>query len=66
MVIQSNMSPKAIVEVWKISAPIFVEFNVPLTERTLESIIDPGILPNLIMELNAAVGSSTTTCVEGG
>jgi hypothetical protein len=66
MVIQSNMSPKAIVEVWELTAPIFVKFNVPLTDRTLESIIDSEVIPNLLIELNAAVGSSTTTCVEGG
>lgn len=66
MVIQSNMSPKAIVEVWEKTAPIFVKFNVPLIDKTLESIIDSEIVPNLLIELNAAVGSSTTTCVEGG
>lgn len=48
MVIQSNMSPKAIVEVWKNTAPIFMKFNVPLT---LESIIESEILPNLLIEL---------------
>jgi hypothetical protein len=66
MVIQSNMSPKAIVEVWEITAPIFVKFNVPLTDRTLECIIDSEVIPNLLFELNAAIGSSTATCVEGG
>ncbi|WP_019156613.1 hypothetical protein [Robertmurraya massiliosenegalensis] len=66
MVIQSNMSPKAIVEVWENTAPLFVKFNVPLTDMTLESIMDPKILPNLLIELNAAVGSSTATCIEGG
>jgi hypothetical protein len=66
MVIQSNMSPKAIVEVWEITAPIFVKFNVSLTEETLESIVRAEILQNLLIELNAAVGSSTVTCVEGG
>ena len=66
MVIQSNMSPKAIVEVWEITAPIFVKFNVPLTDKTLESIVESEILHNLLIELNAAVGSSTVTCVEGG
>ncbi|MDF1511042.1 hypothetical protein PZE06_23185 [Robertmurraya sp. DFI.2.37] len=66
MVIQSNMSPKAIVKVWKNTAPVFVKFNVPLTDMTLERIIEPEILSNLLIELNAAVGSSTATCIEGG
>ena len=66
MVIQSNMSPKAIVEVWENTVPIFAKFNVPLTDKTLESNIESEILPNLLHELNAAVGSSTATCIEGG
>ncbi|MGG3772948.1 hypothetical protein [Heyndrickxia faecalis] len=66
MVIQSNMSPKAIVDVWEITAPIFVKFNVPLTDKTLESIVDSDIVPTLLTELNAAVGSSSATCIEGG
>ena len=66
MVIQSNMSSKAIVEVWEATAPIFVEFNVPLTNKTLEGIVESEVLPNLLNKLNTAVGSSTATCVEGG
>lgn len=66
MVIQSNMSPKAIVEVWEITAPILAEFNVLLTEKSLESIVESEILPILLNKLNAAVGSSTATCVECG
>jgi hypothetical protein len=66
MVIQSNMSPKAIVEVWENTAPILMKFNVPLIDKPLESIIKSEILPNLLIELNNAVGSSATTCIEGG
>jgi hypothetical protein len=66
MVIQSNMSPKAIVEVWENTAPIFMKFNVPLIDKKLESIIEFEKLPNLLFELNNTVGSSTTTCIEGG
>ncbi len=66
MVIQSNMSPKAIIEVWENTEPIFVKFNVQLMDKTLESIIEPEILPKLLIELNAVVGSSTATCIEGG
>jgi hypothetical protein len=66
MVIQSNMSPKAIVEVWEITGPIFEKFNVPLADKTLERIVDSELVPILLKELNAAVGSSTATCIEGG
>jgi hypothetical protein len=66
MVIQSNMSPKAIVEVWENTASIFIKYNVPLTEKTLETSINTNSLTNLLIELNAVVGSTTTTCIEGG
>ncbi|CAM4051539.1 hypothetical protein [Mesobacillus zeae] len=67
MVIQSNMSPKAIIEVWEITAPIFLKFNVPLTEKSLETIIEEAdTLTNLLTELNTVVGSSSVTCIEGG
>lgn len=66
MVIQSNMSPKGIVEVWENTETVFVKFNIPLTEKTLETTIDADILPKLLIELNAVVGSSTATCIEGG
>lgn len=66
MVIQSNMSPKAIVDVWENTAPIFEKFNVPLTDKTFETTIDADILSKLLIELNAVVGSSTATCIEGG
>lgn len=66
MVIQSNMSPKAIVEVWENTTLIFAKFKVPLTEETLETIVKSDILTNLLNELNAVVGSSSATCIEGG
>lgn len=66
MVIQSNMSPKAIVEVWENTAPIFMKFNISLIDKTLESMIESEILPNLLIELNNTVGSSSTTCIGGG
>ncbi|MFB3161955.1 hypothetical protein ABLO26_11305 [Neobacillus sp. 179-J 1A1 HS] len=66
MVIHSNMSPKAIVEVWEDTEPVFKKYNVPLTERELETTIDVVILPKLLNELNFVVGSSAATCIEGG
>lgn len=65
MVIQSNMSPKAIVEV-EGNRTCFIKYNVLIIEKTLESTIDTDILPKLLVELNSIVGSSTATCIEGG
>ena len=66
MVIQSNMSPKAIVDVWEVTTDIFKENKIPLTKQTLETLAEEEQLTSLLQELNAAVGSSITTCIEGG
>ncbi|MBU8879167.1 hypothetical protein BGM26_09235 [Bacillus sp. FJAT-29790] len=66
MVIQSNMSPKAIVEVWRETANIFKKHHIPLTEKKLETLIKSDSLSILLNELNDLVGSSTATCIEGG
>jgi hypothetical protein len=66
LVIQSNMSAKAVVEVWKDTLVIFEKYNVPLTEKSLESSVNPDALTTLLKELNAIVGSSAVTCIEGG
>lgn len=66
MVIQSNMSPEAIIEVWGETAAILIKYNVPLTKETLETVVESDILPSLLQELNLVVGSSTATCIEGG
>jgi hypothetical protein len=66
MVIQSNMSPKAIVEVWGVTANIFKKYNIPLTDQSLDTLLEKQKLLFLIQELNTTVGSSTVTCIEGG
>ncbi|WP_059174031.1 hypothetical protein [Bacillus sp. FJAT-27445] len=66
MVIQANMSPDRIVNVWEVTAVIFEKYNIPMTKRTLEEIVEGDNLSSLLRELNSAVGSSTTTCIEGG
>lgn len=66
MVIQSNMSPKAIVDVWGNTLTIFEKHHVPLTEQTLGSFIESDPLSILLIELNEIVGSSAKTCIEGG
>jgi hypothetical protein len=66
MVIQSNMSPKAIVEVWGVTANVFKKYNIPHTDQSLDTLLENQKLLLLIQELNTSVGSSTVTCIEGG
>jgi hypothetical protein len=66
MVIQSNMSPKAIVEVWEVTADIFKKYQISLSNQPLETLLENQKLIFLLQELNSAVGSSTDTCIEGG
>lgn len=66
MVIQSNMTPKDIVEVWEDTATIFEKYNIPLTDKVMKTFIEADTLSKLLDELNTIVGSSNTTCIEGG
>lgn len=66
MVIQSNMSPIAIVKVWAETKDVFNNHNIPLTKQTLETLVEKELLSSLLQELNSIVGSSTATCIEGG
>ncbi|HHY73459.1 MAG TPA: hypothetical protein GX497_09590 [Bacillus bacterium] len=66
MVIQANMTSVAIVEVWEVTANIFKKYNIPLTKQTLEELVERELLTSLLQELNSAVGSSISTCIEGG
>lgn len=66
MVIQGNMSPKAIVEIWDNTGVVFEKHQIPLTEEALDNFLDTANLAPLLIELNTIVGSSTTTCIEGG
>lgn len=66
MVIQSNMAPKAIVEVWENTATVFQKHNIALVDMSLETLVGVDELTTLLKELNGIVGSSSATCVEGG
>ncbi|SFB19630.1 MULTISPECIES: hypothetical protein [unclassified Bacillus (in: firmicutes)] len=66
MVIQSNMSPKSIVNVWGDTADVFKKYKVPLTKQSIETVVQNELLSSLLQELNSVVGSSTATCIEGG
>jgi hypothetical protein len=65
MVIQSNMTSKAITEVWEETVEVFQKYNVPITEKTLQVLVKDNIL-KILTELNNVVGSSNATCIEGG
>ncbi|MCL6571656.1 MAG: hypothetical protein K6T88_08215 [Bacillus sp. (in: Bacteria)] len=66
MVIQANMSSEAIVEVWAATADIFTKNTIPIIKQSLETLVEDQQLTLLLKELNAIVGSSSTTCIEGG
>ncbi|MFF2448192.1 hypothetical protein ACFVSW_13925 [Neobacillus sp. NPDC058068] len=66
MVIQSNMTSKAISEVWEETVEVFQKYNIPITEKTLQVLVNDSIFQELLTELNKVVGSSNTTCIEGG
>ncbi|WP_417897721.1 hypothetical protein ABN702_15695 [Bacillus haimaensis] len=66
MVIQSNMSPEAIVEVWDVTAAVFQKYKIPHSKEPLKTLVKKEQLNSLLQELNSAVRSSSTTCIEGG
>jgi hypothetical protein len=66
MIIQSNMSPEAIVDVWTETETVFIKHKIPLSKQSLETLVESEHLPSLLEELNSVVGSSTATCIEGG
>ncbi|OCA85808.1 hypothetical protein A8F94_13125 [Bacillus sp. FJAT-27225] len=66
MVIQTTMSPQAIVEVWELTIGIFRNHQIPLSTLPLEELAEGKQLHLLLKELNSAVGSFEATCIEGG
>lgn len=66
MVIQSNMSPKAIVKVWGSTADVFKKYDIPLTDQPLEKMIEAEKIFILLKKLNDLIGSSKSTCIKGG
>lgn len=66
MVIQPNMSSKAIIEIWGTAKNVFKKYNISISENALEKVVESNQLYSIIKELNIVVGSSSTTCIEGG
>jgi hypothetical protein len=66
MVIQANMTSKAITELWGDTVLVFQKYNVPITNKALQLLVFDNTLHLLLTELNNVVGSSTQTCIKGG
>jgi hypothetical protein len=66
LVIQSDMSPKAIVQIWGNTTQVFTGFHVPIVDQKLIEIVHENILTELLSNLNNAIGSSSLTCIDGG
>lgn len=66
MVIQANMSPKGIIDVWPETKDVFDRHNISISNKALENILEGTVLTTIIEELNSVVGSSAITCTEGG
>lgn len=68
VVVRDNMPVAGIAEVWPQTRDILERYGLSLSDvRALgEALRDRGKLESVLAELNAAVGSSGATCVEGG
>jgi hypothetical protein len=60
------MTPRAATEVWIETVEVFQKYNVPITNKSLQVLVSDIILQVLLTELNNVVGSSSSTCIEGG
>jgi hypothetical protein len=58
MVIHSNMSSKAIIEIWGNTLDVFKHYSVPISGDPLNLLVHEETLPQLIKELNQTIGSS--------
>lgn len=67
MVIQSNMTPQAIVSIWAETLKVFESYGLSITDNSLSVLVqDDTRLQSLLYELNDRIGSTYNTCVEGG
>jgi len=61
MVIQENMSPKSIVQIWPQTKEVFAQYDITLTEKCLADILHQPLLTNVLQQLNEVVKSSAST-----
>lgn len=65
MVIHSNMSSKAIIEIWGNTLDVFKHYSVPISGNPLDILVHEEMLPQLLKELNQTIGSTVTARMEG-
>jgi hypothetical protein len=65
MVIHSNMSSKAIIEIWGNTLDVLKNYSVPISGNPLNRLVHEETLPQLIEELNQTIGSPVSTAIEG-
>lgn len=58
MVIHSEMSSKAIIEIWGNTLDVFKNYSVPISGSPLKELVHKEILPQLLKELNGAIGKT--------
>lgn len=61
IVIQENMTLKAIVNAWLHTKEVFDQYYVSINDRHLQELLDEEALIVILKVLNHAVGSSTDT-----
>lgn len=65
MVIHSNMSSKAIIEIWGNTLDVFKHYSVPISGNPLNQLVHEESLPQLLKDLNQAIGSPVSASLEG-
>ncbi|UCZ53545.1 hypothetical protein LGQ02_01740 [Bacillus shivajii] len=67
MVITKDMPVSGIANSWPETIVVFEKYKIaPKTNQALKAFEKGEELKQLIKEINAAIGSSEVTCVEGG
>lgn len=66
MVIQGNMNSNAIALYWPETKGVFSNYNIPLSDQRLDSVVRVEVLADLLKALNEVIGSSEETCTGGG
>ncbi|WP_134704920.1 hypothetical protein [Ammoniphilus sp. YIM 78166] len=67
MVITKDMPVSGIANSWDKTKEVFKKYDVPVNSNmALKEILQGELLDLLISDLNKVIGSSRTTCIEGG
>lgn len=67
MVITQEMTISGIFNSWEQSKEVFEKYRIPVdSNNALKEQVQGEQLQSIISELNQIIGSSGTTCIEGG